>query len=163
MADYYTPTVVQQTIPPAAMTPIETLILRRIFDSETIDGNLYFFSECGPDDAPRFDPAELRQALEQSKEIPSSIYGAIKDKLASADPSAGEIELDLSIASWECIFQDIVKRSPALSYISVVASFICMKMRPDGFGGMVTLITAQTILVASTGAILEKWLAEQPP
>jgi hypothetical protein len=34
MADYYSPTVIQQTIPDADMTPLERLILSNIFDSE---------------------------------------------------------------------------------------------------------------------------------
>ena len=34
MADYYTPTVIQQSIPDADMTPLELLLLSHIFDAE---------------------------------------------------------------------------------------------------------------------------------
>jgi len=163
MADYSTQTVVQQTIRRADMTPLETLILKSIFDSETINGELYFFSEEGTNDVLSFDPAELRTALEQSKDIPSSIYDAVKGEFDAAAPGAGEIDIDLSVTGWEVIFQDIVKRSKTLSHISVMASFTCSKLRPDGFGGMVTLITPEEILGASTIGILEQWLSDKFP
>ncbi len=163
MADYHTLIVVQQTIPNADMTPLETLILNRIFDSETIKDELYFFSDHGTSDVLSFDPAELRESLAQSENTPSSIYDAVKGELDGADPEAEDIELDFSITSFESIFQDIVKRSSTLNYISVIASFICSKMRPDGFGGMVTLITPAEILNASTNDILEKWLSDEFP
>ena len=34
MADYYTPTVIQQTIPDTDMTPLERLLLSNIFEAE---------------------------------------------------------------------------------------------------------------------------------
>ncbi len=37
MADYYTPAVVQQTIPGEDMTPLERLLLRHIFDADEIN------------------------------------------------------------------------------------------------------------------------------
>ena len=42
MADYYTPTVIQQTIPDADMTPLERLILSHIFESEHDGAGWYF-------------------------------------------------------------------------------------------------------------------------
>ncbi len=163
MADYYTPTVVQQTIPSADMTPLEMLILKAMFDSETINGELYFFSEDGTNDVLSFNPAELREAFEQSENTPSSIYDAVKGELDGADPGAEDIDLDLSLTNWPFIFQDIVKRSSTLTHISVMASFICSKMRDDAFGGMITLITPAKILSASTNEILEKWLSDEFP
>ncbi|MGO9365476.1 MAG: hypothetical protein ACLP02_18820 [Rhodomicrobium sp.] len=163
MADYHTLIVVQQTIPLKDMTPLEKLILEQLFDSETVDDGLYFFSDHGTNDVLSFAPAELQAALEQSDHTPSGIYDTVKGELASADPDAEDIELDFSIDSFETIFQDIVKRSSTLSHISVAASFICSKMRPDGFGGMVTLITPAEIFSASTNEILEKWLADKFP
>ena len=38
MADYHTPTVVQQTIPNDDMTPLERLLLTNIFDEDVING-----------------------------------------------------------------------------------------------------------------------------
>ncbi len=163
MADYYTPTVVQQTIPLADMTPLETLILKAMFDSETIAGELYFFGEERTNDVLSFTPAELRDAIEQSGNTPSCIYDAVKGELDGAAPSAEDIDVDLTEVTWSGIFQDIVKRSPTLTHISVMASFTCSKMRNDAFGGMVTLITPAKILSMSTNEILEKWLSDEFP
>jgi hypothetical protein len=56
--------------------------------------------------------------------------------------------------------QDIVRRSKTLSYISVVTSFTCSKMRPDGFGGMAVLITPDAIVGKSTGDFLQDMIEE---
>jgi len=45
MADYHTPTVVQQTIPNDDMTPLERLLLTNIFDADDIDGEHYFYAK----------------------------------------------------------------------------------------------------------------------
>ena len=50
MADYYTPTVIQPSIPDADMTPLERLLLSHIFDAECDSDGWYFFSEQGPAD-----------------------------------------------------------------------------------------------------------------
>ncbi len=71
------------------------------------------------------------------------------------------MDLDLSLAGYEFILQDILKRSQMLTHISITAAFTCTKMRPDGFGGMVTLITTEEILSTSTNEILEKWLRDE--
>lgn len=69
-----------------------------------------------------------------------------------------ELELDLSVISFEGIFQDIVKRS-SLDYVEVEAAWTCSKMRPDGFGGAATLITADDIQSVSTAGWLEESIA----
>jgi hypothetical protein len=45
MTDYHSPTVVQPTIPNADMTPLEQLLLTRIFEAEPDGNGLYFFAE----------------------------------------------------------------------------------------------------------------------
>jgi hypothetical protein len=160
MADYYTPTVVQQTIPLADMTPLEVLILKNVFDSESVGDEIYFLAEESPCDTLFLDRSELTEAFRQSGPTPSSIADAVKSALDGADPGAQEITVDLSLTGWEGIFQDIVKRSKSLNYISVMASFTCSKMRPEGFGGMVTLITPEDIRGKSTTDILEEFLNE---
>ena len=45
MADYFEQTVVQQTIPTADMTPLERLLLSRIFECEPDGDGWYFFAE----------------------------------------------------------------------------------------------------------------------
>jgi hypothetical protein len=160
MADYYEQTIVQQIIPDADMTPLERLLLSRIFESERIDDGWYFYAEqspCSVIDATR---AELEQALSSSPDPASTVCSCIAELLAATDSKTTEIELDLSVASWEHIFQGIVKRSKTLRYVSVIAALTCSKMRPDGFGGMATLITGDAILGKSTNDILEDFLSE---
>ena len=61
---------------------------------------------------------------------------------------------------WECLLQDIVRRSPTLRYVTAIASFDCSKIRPGGFGGMAVLITADRIIGKSTHDLLQEFLAE---
>ena len=58
------------------------------------------------------------------------------------------------------MFQDIVRRSAAINEIVVTTAFTCTKMRPDGFGGSVMLITADAIRYRSTTDILEEFWNE---
>jgi hypothetical protein len=51
---------------------------------------------------------------------------------------------------WESIFQDIVRRSARLRYVTAISAFTCSKMRPDGFGGMAVLITPSAVVGKST-------------
>ena len=62
--------------------------------------------------------------------------------------------------SYEFIFQEIVKRSSTLNHIAIVTSFTCTKMRPDGFGGMAVLVTADAIKGKSTQDIIGDFLDE---
>jgi hypothetical protein len=50
MADYYSPTVIQPTIPVAAMTPLERLLFENIFTAEPDGDGVYFYAEEGPVD-----------------------------------------------------------------------------------------------------------------
>ena len=76
-------------------------------------------------------------------------------------PEEAEIDLDLSGTSiWEFIFQEIVRRSPTLRYVTAITSFDCSKMRADGFGGMAVLITGDRILAKSTHDLIAEFLAE---
>jgi len=160
MADYSTQTVVQQTIPLDDITPLEMLLLENIFENATNGEGINFYSPDGTNDTLYLNPVELREALHQSQEIPSSLYPLVKAQLDSATPGAEEISIDLSVTGWEPIFQDIVKRSKTLSHISVMASFTCSRMRADGFGGMAILITPKEIRGKSTGDLLEEFLNE---
>jgi len=62
--------------------------------------------------------------------------------------------------SWEGIFQDILRRSKTLRYVTAVSAFTCSRMRPDGFGGMAVLITPTAVVGKSTSHIIEDFLAE---
>jgi hypothetical protein len=156
MADYLTPTVVQQNIPMSDVSPLERLLLENIFSVERYGEELYFFAEDGPSTFPVID----RPALASSQNRPSSIANVIADQLARAPKEETEVEIDMGSVSWESIFQDIVRRSPTLSHVSVVSAFTCTKMRADGFGGMAVLITKDAIRGKSTNDILEDFLVE---
>jgi hypothetical protein len=85
----------------------------------------------------------------------------VTEHLARLPADNVEIELDLSGSScWESIFQDIVRRSATLHYVTAVSAFTCSKMRPDGFGGMAVLITPTAVVGKSTGDIIEDFLTE---
>ena len=84
----------------------------------------------------------------------------IAEQLSKAPTDETVIDLDLSGTSWEFIFQNIVRRSSTLDYVTVVTAFTCSKMRPDGFGGMAVLITADAIKGKSTEDILFNLLDE---
>jgi len=161
MADYHSPTVVQPTIPDRDMTPLERLLLSHILDCEPDGDGFYFYSETGPSDDIELPLDELRTALSASDGVPSTAYDYVIARLAPGGADDTHIEIDLSGTSWEFILQDIVRRSRTLDHINVVSAFTCTKMRPDGFGGMAVLITADAIKGKSTHNILEDFLAEE--
>jgi hypothetical protein len=156
MADYFEQTVVQQIIPDADTTPLERLLLSRIFEFEHDGDGWYFFAEHNPVTTIRATRAELQEALPSSPDAKSTAYLCVSEQLAEVDTT--EIELDLSDTPWAFFLQDIVKRSRTLRYISVVSAFTCRKMRPDGFGGMAMLVTQDAILGKSTSDLLEDFL-----
>jgi hypothetical protein len=160
MANYLSPTVIQQPIPVEDMTPLERLVLSLIFDAEPDAEALYFHASLGPSDAIGLSIDDLRTAVEASAGVDSTAATYVAERLAATPADNTEIEIDFSGTSWEFIFQDIVRRSATLRYVTAVTSFTCSKMRPDGFGGMAVLITADAILGKSTNDILEDFLAK---
>ena len=160
MADYFEPTIIQQSIPAADMTPLERLLLSRIFECEPDGDGWYFFAQESPSTMIFATRAELEAALASSPETESAAHRYVTEHLAADNADATEIDLDLSGTSWEFFFQDIVKRSKTLAHVSVVTAFTCSKMRPDGFGGMAVLITRDAIVGKSTNDLLEDFLAE---
>ncbi len=167
MPDYYEQTVVQQTIPEADMTPLERLLLSKIFSSERDGDGWYFFAEDNPAVMITAGRAELAEALAATPDEGNSAYLCVSEQLRAGSPGTSEIELDISDASlelsgtsYEFFFQDIVKRSKTLKYISIVTAFTCSRMRADGFGGMAVLITPEAIVGKTTGDFLEDMIAE---
>ncbi|WP_062767294.1 hypothetical protein [Sphingopyxis terrae] len=158
MADYFSQTVIRPDIPRAAMTALERKILGEIFEEEAVGDDVYFCASHGPGDLVFLDIAEARALLAEDEAIESSLADLARDVLARVDADADELELDLSVISFESIFQDIVKRS-SLDYVEVEAAWTCSKMRPDGFGGAATLITADDIQSVSTAGWLEEAVA----
>jgi len=90
--------------------------------------------------------------------IVTKLLASLKD-----EDQDGHLDLDLSETSWEFIAQDIVRRSSTLRYVSAVSSFTCSRMRPDGFGGAVVVISADAILGKSTNDLLEEFIEQVAP
>ena len=164
MADYLTPTVIQQTIPLADITPLERLLLSHIFNAELDGEGLYFSADEGPADLIWLDRAPIEAALAQSKNtVDSTAVSVVTEQLARLPADNVEIELDFSDMSWESIFQDIVRRSKTLRYVTAVSAFTCSQHAADGFGGMAVLITPSAVMGKSTSDIIEDFLNEAVP
>jgi hypothetical protein len=136
------------------MTPLERLLLTKIFESELDGDGLYFFAEIMPAEQIELPIEALAASDGVASETATFVLGHIKN--IGEDDS--DVEFDLSMTSWEFIFQDIVRRSATLDHVTVVSAFTCSRMRPDGFGGMAILITADAIMGKSTGDILADFL-----
>ena len=160
MASYFVPTVVQTTISNPDMTPLERLVLSHIFEAEPDGDGLYFFAEESPAECIEVDAAELRAAHRDSAGVDCVLDSIAAERLAETADADTHIELDLSMTSWATIFQDIVRRSPTLGEIVVTSAFTCSRMRPDGFGGMATLITADAIRSCATDEMIAQFRDE---
>jgi hypothetical protein len=164
MADYFSPTVIQPAIPAADIMPLERLLLSHIFQAEPDGEALYFHADERPADMIWLDRAPIETALAHShSSVDSTAVTVVTEQLARIPADNVEIELDFSDRSWEAIFQDIVRRSPTLRYITALTSFTCSKMRPDGWGGMAVLITPSVVMGKSTGDIIEDFLNDVVP
>ncbi len=158
MADYYAQTVIQPSVPDADMTPLERLLLTHIFQHEPDGDGLYFFAEVAPVDVVTLSVAEVRAALATSP-IGADEAGVLIDvALNQVEPDAEEIEVDLSVTSWEFIFQQIVQRSKTLAHVTAITVFTCSKMIPDGFGALAVLITPDAIMGKGADDILHELL-----
>jgi len=160
MADYHSPTVVQPTIPNTDMTALEHLLLTHIFESAPDGDGLYFFAETSPNTQIELPIETIRSALADSDGVPSEAVAFVREQLKEAGDDDEYVDLDLSQISFEFLFQGIVKRSATLDHVTIVTSFTCTKMGPDGFGGMAVLITADAIKGKSTEDILGDFLDE---
>lgn len=167
MADYCTPTVIQQTVPEADMTPLERLLLSYVFDAERDGDGWYFFSELGPADMTVIERVTLETALAASElDVDNTANAFVRKHLADLNAEEHQdtqIDVDFSDMSWQRILQDIVRRSSTLKYVSVVSSFTCSRMRPDGFGGAAVVISADAILGKSTNVLLEEFIDQVSP
>ena len=160
MADYQSPTVIEPTIPASDVTPLERLLLEHVYEIEEEDDRLYLSEWEGPNDYPEIARDALEHALQASGPRPSRIGPHVVTLLAISTEDPLPVPLDLRDSSSDMILQDIVRRSAVLSHLAVITAFTCTKMRPDGFGGAVTLITADRILTKSTTDVLGEFLDE---
>jgi hypothetical protein len=160
MADYHSPTVVQPAILNTDMTALERLLLTNIFETATDGDGLYFFAETSPNTQIELPIETIRSALADSEDVHSEAVAFVREQLKDVGDEDGYVCLDISQTSFEFLFQDIVKRSATRDHVTIVTSFTCTKMRPDGFGGMAVLVTADTIKGKSTEDILGDFLDE---
>ena len=163
MADYFSPTVVGQSIPVADMTPLERLVPSAIFDVEPDGDALYFHSSVGPNDTIQLSADELQAAIDASAGADSHATTYVAKCLADATTDDTGIDIDFSGTSWEFIFQDVVRQSSTLPHVTAITSFTCLKMRPDGFGGLTVLITADGVIGKSTQDIIRDLLDQAKP
>ncbi|MDC7684379.1 hypothetical protein PQU92_13920 [Asticcacaulis sp. BYS171W] len=161
MADYHSPSVVDPKVPLVDMSPLEQLLLTHIYESEPADGGVYLFAELSVDTMPSVNVGKLRVAYAESLAFESRILPAVKlwiDKVSDAE-DAEETDFDfdahLDTYAHEVILQDIVRRSPTVSYFTIETAHTCTKMRSDGFGGSASLIHADGIEFQSTTGFLE--------
>lgn len=149
MADYYSPTVVRPSIPAEAISPLELAVLTQMFEFEADGDAIYFFSSEGPSDTIWLGIETLKAGLAEQAVMPCGLADLVREALEVAG-NDDEIELDLSDLGGAGIFQSIVRRCEGLSAVVITSAWTCTKMRPDGFGGGVTVVTADHILSGST-------------
>jgi hypothetical protein len=160
MANYHSPTVVQQVIAKGDMTELELLILSQVFDADIEGDAVYLCTSESPCDTIWIPADQLRAALDDPRAKGSTALAELLDRHGDTLLGDEEVEIDTSCGWWESVLQDIVRRSDTLDHICVMTSFTCDKMRPDGFGGIATLITADKIRGKSTEEIMAEWIAE---
>lgn len=160
MADYFSPTVIQPTIPLADTTPLERLILSHIFQFEHDCAGLYFFADQAPNELPTLPVDDVRTALVASEKAISRANGFVRAALAAQDEDHPYLRLDMSEPGWAFLFQDIVRRSSVIGYVSAVSAFTCSRMRPDGFGGMAMVIIADDVKAMTTDELIDEMLAK---
>jgi hypothetical protein len=160
LADYATPTVVLPVIPNQDMTPLEKLLLGQIFEVKNDGRETYFFSQAGPAEQASLDRTDLGAVLQNPTAPPSPLAEEIKRQLSLAPRESAYVALDLARTPFTRLFQNIILRSNTVRYVAIISSFVCTKMRPDGFGGQVTLVTDNRILRKSTYDVLDEFLAE---
>lgn len=160
MANYHSPTVVQQVIAKSDMTELEILILSQIFDAEIEGETVYLCASESPCDTIWIAAETLRAALDDPRAKGSKALAELLDQHSDALLADDEIEIDTSGGWWESLLQDIIRRSQSLDHLTVMTSFTCDKMRPDGFGGIATLITAEAIRGKSTEEIMAECISE---
>ncbi len=160
MADYFTPTVVQQEIPVELMSPFEKLLLGHVFDCDQDGGNIYFHAWERPRDFVTVDRSALAHALSDTAQK-SRLRAFAEKSLAQTAPGNSDIDLDLTETAWGSdvfciILQDIVRRAQdKLPYLTIACAHTCSSMRAGGFGGHAIVITPRTIRTWSTHRYFE--------
>lgn len=146
MADYYFPTVVRPEIPFDAVTDLEHAVLTQIFEHERLEDGIYFYSSDGVSSTAWLPRADAKEHLEREPGSSSRLADLVRTQLAESGADEVTVEIDLSDLGEDGIFQDIVRRCDSLDHVTITLAWTCSKMRPDGFGGGISVITADHIL-----------------
>ncbi len=160
MADYCTPTVVEPVIPMADILPIEAMFLAQVFTEDIENGTAYYCSEDGASNLVFLDPREVREALAATNYASSRLAAVLLDDHTDAIEGDDDIELDMAGDLWPDVLQDIVRRSSDIDQVTITMAFSCSKMRPDGFGGLAMLITANKIRSGSTHTVFDRFYSD---
>lgn len=158
MTDYYSQTVVRTDIPRSSMTGLEFDVLCQIFSHETAGDDIFFFAEHGLNDIAYVTAGTAKAYAEADLGIASTLADHVAEAMTRLPDGDEQVEIDVAEIGYETIFQDVVRRS-ALDFIEVETAWTCTKMRPDGFGGAATLITASAIESISTSSWLDEAIA----
>lgn len=153
MADYYSPTVVNPFLPSDAISLIEILVLTQMYDWEHSGDRLYFFNETGRPSEIELHVAEVRDLIDAAPSDAGRLVKLLTIELSTLEPEQATFTLDVGDHLDAEIFQDILSRCPDVDHITITSAWTCSKMRPDGFGGSVTVITAEKILTESTSSL----------
>jgi len=155
MAESCSRTVVTPTLPEAALTAADRLLLSLLFESEAgRDGERTYFASAGIAFEGERDAGHLAGAVAQSP--PCLARTILEGALASGGST---VPIDLS-GAWEKLLQDIVGRSADLTHIVVITAYAGSTMDPDGIGGAATVITADRIDSVSTFEFVDAILRE---
>ncbi len=175
-ADILMPTVFHQGIPYEDISPLERLLLARIFDETVIDGKAYFKSDETPRLLIEIDRSNLETAITQTEteyENAARLDTAhlFTKRWLSDHPAENPVNLDLTKTSWDFFVQDIVHRSKTLNYVTIAQSFIPAArsrtprtdphgnhIRTFGYGGQVILVTGDDIYGKVTSDVIEDLL-----
>ncbi|MFP1133054.1 hypothetical protein [Asticcacaulis sp. W401b] len=166
MADYHSTAVIQPDLPLAGVSPLERLLLDAMIQTEINGEGLYCFFEQSYTSDVELNIGDLRKAVAASVGFESQLRPAIDLWLAKiADEGEDayavlDFDAHLDELAYTVILQDVVRRSPALTYVTVCGAHTCTKMRIDGFGGFAAFITANVIRWISTDTWLEAQFAD---
>ena len=160
MADYCTPTVVEPMIPMADILPIEAIFLAQVFTEDIENGTTYYCSEHGASDLVFLNPSKVREALAATDPGSSRLAALLLADHTDAIEGDEDIELGTAGDLWPSVLQDIVRRSSNIDHVAITMAFTCSKMRPDGFGGLAMMITADKIRSESTHTLIDRFYTE---
>lgn len=124
------------------------------------DDGLHFSAHRRPRAWAIIDKADLREALAASAGFAGTAQQVAAQALHEQGDKPDPIEIDVRAGWWDRIFQDIVKRSATLDYISVVMVFTSAKILRDGLGGLTILITASQIRCKLLDEVLMDFMAD---